>query len=164
MSMDRVYRITDVSGISPGDIRSVNLELLKRDDSPYDIPPGRTKLAVRKRVRRVPDGDLQRLFEEFPIEQPLRNQCALWFHAVAGNHFFPDANHRTAVTTLREILTQNALDEYVTWSTEPLVDAIKESKRIRQAVTIDLGSLYQRTRLYKHWYQFFGDLIALPER
>jgi prophage maintenance system killer protein len=163
MSEDRVYRITDVSGISPGDIRTVNLEFLNRDESPYDIPPGRTTLGVRKDVRRVEDGDLQRLFDEFPFEQPLQDQCALWFHAVAGNHFFPDANHRTAVSTLRELLSQNDLEESVEWPTEQLVETIKESKRIRQTVTIDLGSLYERTRLYDHWHQFFRQVLSLPD-
>jgi prophage maintenance system killer protein len=82
---------------------------------------------------------------------PLVFEIPLWFHAVAGNHFFPDANHRTAVSTLLELLSQNDLEESVEWPTEQLVETIKESKRIRQTVTIDLGSLYERTRLYDHW-------------
>ena len=36
--------------------------------------------------------------------------CALELFAVVGKHFFPDANHRTAVAMLITLLQENGID------------------------------------------------------
>lgn len=156
------YRMTDISGMRPRDVRRANLEFLKRDDSDYDIPPGQTKLGTRKVIRRVSDGDLARLFDDFPENNPLEEQCALWVHAVAGKHYFPDANHRTAVATLRELLSQNGLKEYVVWPGDSLIEATRQSKEVRQEVSISLDTLYRRDVLFEHWLRYFETTVSIP--
>lgn len=160
---DDHFRITDLSNLSPSDIRNANLNFLSMSGSEYDIIPGTTKLRTRKEIQRVAESDLDRLFTDFPIDEPLQQQCAHWFHAVAGRHFFPDANHRTAVVTLRELLAQNRLDSHVNWPQDPLIQSVKRSKKIRRKTSITSDTLYRRDELFDHWLGHFSETVNLPE-
>lgn len=163
MTEEGPYRITYLDCMSASTIRETNLSFLQMDEMEYDVMPGRTKLRTRKEIRRVTDDNLNRLFEEFPTETLLHEQCALWVHAVAGKHYFPDANHRTAIATLRELLQENGLDEYVHWPERFPAEAITESKTIRGELSIDLSTLYRRDELFEHWLNFFDEAVNHPE-
>jgi len=54
-------------------------------------------------------------------------------HAVAGEHFFPDANHRTAAATLRRLLRENGIDPGE-WPVEETEQALVESHRVRREI------------------------------
>jgi len=110
----------------------------------------------------VRNGDLERVLEEFPTDRPLPEQCALWIHALVGKHFFPDANHRTAIVTLRKLLRDNGI-EPGEWSTERVKQVRAESHDVRREIPpIHLDRLYEKDELYRVWLQFFGEV--LPEK
>jgi hypothetical protein len=84
-------------------------------------------------------------------------------HAVVGKHFFPDANHRTAVALLRRLLRQNNIS-YQEWSLSRLAAAREESHRVRGEIDpIRMDTLYQRDRLYDVWLEFFEDELLVTE-
>lgn len=84
-------------------------------------------------------------------------------HAVVGKHFFPDANHRTAVALLRRLLAENGI-EYVDWSLDRLREARKESHTVRRETeTIRLDTLYRKDGLYDVWWRFFDDELRVVE-
>jgi len=126
-STDPAPRITDLSSIEPENFKFRNTQFLRADGHHYDNPHDESFLEQRKEIWRVRNGDLERVLEEFPTDRPLPEQCALWIHALVGKHFFPDANHRTAIVTLRKLLRDNGM-EPGEWSTERV-------KRVRAGVT-----------------------------
>lgn len=118
--------------------------------------------AVRADIWRVRNGDLRRVLREFPVDEPVHEQCALWMHAVVGKHLFPDANHRTAVALLRKLLRDNGI-EYTGWDPERVRHTRNESHRVRKEIDpVELDTLCRRDRLYEVWRQFFeeGKFVA----
>jgi len=109
-STDPAPRITDLSSIEPENFKFRNTQFLRADGHHYDNPHDESFLEQRKEIWRVRNGDLERVLEEFPTDRPLPEQCALWIHALVGKHFFPDANHRTAIVTLRKLLRDNGME------------------------------------------------------
>jgi prophage maintenance system killer protein len=109
----------------------------------------------------VRNGDLRRLFDDFPRDEPLTDQCALWVHAVVGKHFFPDANHRTAIATLRKLLVANGLSPGK-WPTEELKAVRDASHRVRREIEpIRLDTIYRRNELFEVWYRFFDRVLEV---
>ena len=119
-------RITDLSCFEAENFKVRNTQFLRRDEQPYRTGQGRSDRALRRRIWNVRNGDLRRVLEGFPKAEPVREQYALWMHAVVGKHFFPDANHRTAVAMLRTLLQENGID-YKPWSIERLRRARTDS-------------------------------------
>ena len=158
-------RIKDLSHIEPENFKFRNTEFLKDDDQPYETGMGDTESELRRQIWSVRNGDLRRVIEEFPRDEPIREQCALWMHAVVGKHFFPDANHRTAVALLRTLLRQNEI-AYNLWSIDRLKEARKESHTVRGEIEpVYLDTLWRRDRLYEVWLSFFEDqLFVHPYR
>lgn len=152
--------ISDVSFLDAEDIKQRNTRFLERDH-PYDILEHQTPQQVRAEIWRVRNGDLRKLFYRFPFDEAILEQCALWMHAMAGKHFFPDANHRTGIVTLRKILQENGYEPQK-WPTIRTQAAIKRSKEIRRNLTVDLGSLYEKDALYEVWQLYFYDVLRLP--
>lgn len=93
-------RITDLSSLEPENFKFRNTDFLM-GDAHYDVLAHQNREELRRRIWHVRNGDLQRVLDDFPTNEPLVEQCALWMHAVVGKHFFPDANHRTAIALLR---------------------------------------------------------------
>jgi prophage maintenance system killer protein len=84
-------------------------------------------------------------------------------HAVVGKHFFPDANHRTAVALLRRLLAENSI-EYTDWSLDRLRDSRKESHVVRREIeTVRLNTLYRKDDLYDVWWRFFDDELRVVD-
>jgi len=84
---------------------------------------------------------------------------ALDTHALVGKHFFPDANHRTAIVTLRKLLRDNGM-EPGEWSTERVKRVRAESHDVRREIPpIHLGFVGEKTNCIASGFQFFGEVF-----
>lgn len=156
-------RITDLSSIEPENFKYRNTRFLLDDEQPYETGMGHTKQELRERIWRVRNGDIRKVLRRFPTDEPLREQCALWMHAVVGKHFFPDANHRTAVALLRKLLAENDIN-YRPWSVKRLEEVRDESHAVRRAIEpVRLDTLYRRDALYDVWLNFFADELVIVD-
>lgn len=83
-------------------------------------------------------------------------------HAVAGKHFFPDANHRTAIATLRRLLHENDISPG-DWPTPLSEQTVLHSHRVRREIeTVRLDTLYRRDRLWLVWLRYFNTVLDPP--
>jgi hypothetical protein len=152
-------RITDLSSLDPENFKFRNEKFLMNRSLYYDNPHDRSISEQRDDIWRVRNGDIARVLDEFPTDQPLPEQCALWMHAVVGKHFFTDANHRTAIALLRKLLADNDI-EVDPWPTERVRNARDESHAVRQDIPpVRLDTLYEKDELYRVWYEFFTDVL-----
>jgi hypothetical protein len=147
-------RITDLSGISEENIKYRNTEFLNADGHPYEVGWDYSRQELRRKAWNARNGDLRKLMRRFPTDVPLRRQCAHWVHGLIGVHLFPDANHRTAVATLRQLLSQNNIS-YEEWDQDALSETREESHDVRQQVNVTMACPYQRDALHDLWYEFF---------
>lgn len=153
-------RITDLSAISAENFKFRNTAFLK-GDTEYEQTGSETFEQLRHQIWVTRNGDLRRVLSDFPLDAPLKDQCAGWMHAVVGRHFFPDANHRTAVALLRKLLKENRIF-YAEWSPERLREARKESHEVRHQIeTVRLDTLYRKDELYDVWWRFFDDELQV---
>lgn len=160
---DRWPRITDLSAMSPENIKYRNTQFLTDDDLYYDTGFQETREELRRRIWNTRNQNLRRVLREFPRDEPLRQQCALWIHALAGKHFFPDANHRTAVATLRKLLSENGI-LYESWSIDRLETVRDRSHEVRQEIEdVRMDSIYRRDRLYEAWLEFFEEELVVVD-
>ncbi|MFC6823461.1 hypothetical protein [Halopelagius fulvigenes] len=152
-------RITDLSAIGPVNFKLRNTGFL--DDTEIEYDGYGSYQATRRNIWSTRNHNLRRVLREFPLDEPLPDQCAHWMHAVVGRHFFPDANHRTAFFMLRRILSENGV-EPGEWPTEKIEDVTRESHRVRgemEQITMDI--IYRKDELFEVWRRFFEDV--LPE-
>lgn len=151
-------RITDLSTIEPENFKYRNAAFLE-GDSHYDVLPHQTRQELRDRIWNVRNGDIRRVLDEFPVAEPVVVQSALWMHAVVGKHFFPDANHRTAVALLRRLLRENGIDPG-DWPIERTEQARAESHTIRRQIDpVRLDTLYHRDELFEVWRRYFQEVL-----
>lgn len=152
-------RITGLSAVEPENFKARSQAFLD-GDTHYDVLPHQTRHELRNRIWNVRNGDLRRVLDDFPIDEPLVDQCALWMHAVVGNHFFPDANHRTAVVVLRRLLRENGIGPGE-WPIERTGRARERSHRVRREIPpVRLDTLYERDALFSVWRDYFEDVLA----
>ena len=155
-------RITDLSAFDAEDFKLRNSRFL-RGSTEYEQTGNESFEALQHRIWTTRNGDLRRVLDQFPMEWPLKDQCAGWMHAVVGKHFFPDANHRTAVALLRRLLAENDI-KYADWSLTRLRAARKESHEVRREIeAVRLDTLYRRDELYKVWWRFFDDELQVVD-
>lgn len=155
-------RITDLSSIEPENFKLRNTQFLV-GEAHYDQQPHETQAELREEIWRVRNGDLQRVLDEFPTDECLIDQCALWVHAVAGKHFFPDANHRTAIALLRRLLRQNGI-ETGSWPSDLTRHVRDESHRVRAAIEpVHLDTLYRKDALFALWRAYFETVLDACE-
>jgi len=156
---DPTRRITDLSWLSAENFKFRNTEFLMNDDLHYDISDYESRAELRRQIWNVRNGDLRKVIRRFPTDKPLRVQCALWMQALVGKHFFPDANHRTAIALLRQLLMRNDMIPN-DWSIERTRAARDESHAVRKQIPpIRLDTLYKPTRLYLVWWRYFVDVL-----
>jgi len=159
---DDHLRITDLSSLNAEDFKLRNTKFLK-GDTEYEQTGGESFESLRHQIWATRNGDLRRVLSQFPMEWSLEEQCAGWMHAVVGKHFFPDANHRTAVALLRRLLDENGI-EYSKWSLDRLGEARQESHTVRREIeTVRLDTLYRKDDLYDVWWRFFDDELRVVE-
>lgn len=155
---DELPRITDLSSIQAENFKFRNTRFLM-GDAHYDMASYETREALRHQIWVVRNQDLRRVMKDFPTDRPLRVQCALWMHAVVGKHFFPDANHRTAIALLRKLLRDNGIVPG-SWSPARTAVVRDESHEVRRKLPpIRLDTLYKRDELYLVWWRYFVDVI-----
>jgi hypothetical protein len=155
-------RIRDLSSIDPENFKFRNTEFLK-GNTEYEQTGNESFRELRHQIWSVRNGDLRRVLDDFPLGAPLNEQCAGWMHAVVGKHFFPDANHRTAIALLRRLLAENRI-VYAPWSVERIREARKESHQVRREIEpVRLDTLYQKDELYDVWKRFFDDEMRVIE-
>ncbi|WP_081927456.1 hypothetical protein [Halobellus rufus] len=163
MVSDESLRITDLSTPTPEAIKYRNTQFLRDLEHPYKTGLNDDPDRLERSIWNVRNGDLRRLFREFPIQEPLPRQCAHWVHAVVGKHFFPDANHRTAIATLRRLMRHNGIDPPA-WPADQLRIVREDSHTIRHEIeSVRLDTLYRRDRLHDRWYAFFTDVELATE-
>lgn len=134
------------------------------NDAHYDVAPHDSRQDVRNHIWSVRNGDLRRVLEDFPTDESLIDQCALWMHAVVGRHFFPDANHRTAVVLLRRLLRENGIDPGA-WPVDRTLRAREGSHDIRRTIPpVRLDTLYERDALFEVWRRYFEDVMTVDCR
>ena len=152
------YRITDLSSFSAEDFKIRNTKFLM-GSTHYDMNQYPSEDRIRHDIWVVRNHNLRRVLREFPTDEPLVDQCALWMHAVVGKHFFPDANHRTAMALLRRLLRDNGI-EPGKWPVERTKQARDKSHDVRAEIPrVRMDTLYERDELFELWRQYFEDVL-----
>jgi hypothetical protein len=150
--------ITDLSMLSALDIKQRNLRFFNDRSHEYQLVNGNYDL-TRRRIMNVRIHDLRRIMREFPTDLPLVNQGGAWMRALVGKHFFPDANHRTAMMTFRYLMGENG------HSPPPLdIESIeritRDSKKVRRdIVDVRFDTLWEKDELYAVWCAFFRESL-----
>ncbi|XGI82929.1 hypothetical protein ACEU6E_06490 [Halorutilales archaeon Cl-col2-1] len=161
---DRITEVTvDVDGVVVANMDEFKMSTEPDSDVDYEDPHSYTHLGTRRKIKlgRGDREDLSRIIDDFPTDEPLVVQSALWMHAIAGVHFFPDANHRTAMKTLRAMMDDNGTEPF-----KPFGDferrtytALDASKKVRRNLNIDMGNYYEKDDLYEVWRRYFDDVL-----
>lgn len=139
-------------------MKYMNTRFLLRSEHPYETGFSESEQELRRRIWNTRNGDIRRLFRCFPTFEPLTRQCAHWTHAVVGKHYFPDANHRTAVVSLRRLMRHNEIYP-PEWPSNQLREVRQDSHEIRREIEpVRLDSLYRCDRLYDRWYEFYSSV------
>jgi hypothetical protein len=152
-------RITEVN-LGVDDVIRTNMEFFRDDEAEYEDANAFTHLNTRRNIK-LDEGERNELSEvigEFPTDEPLASQSALWMRAIVGLHFFPDANHRTAMATLRGMMKDNGIEPFETSGDveEMTVEVLGRSKDLRRhEVDIDMDNYYEKDRLYEAWLDYF---------
>ena len=164
-SQNNTPQIADLSYLGAENIKFRNTKFLTNDNDYYGILDHESWIETRRRIWRVRNGDLRKMMRRFPVDEPVHDQCALWVRGVAGRQFFPDANHRTAISLLRDVLLANGMPQ-PPWSSTHSALAREHSKKIilrkiQRNESIRLDTLYERDDLFRLWRQFFDRELAL---
>lgn len=156
-------RITDLSTLSAENFKYRNTQFFESDREYEDIV-GRRRKAVRRNIWSTSNSRLRDVLRGFPVDDPLHEQCAAWMHAVAGRHYFPDANHRTAMALLRKLLRDNGIP-HDNWSRELTLRTTVQSHEVRGEIEkITQQTLYRRDRLFLVWLLYFKNVLRITER
>lgn len=154
-------KITDLSAIRAENFKFRNTEFL-RDSDDYELTGRETFEELRQQIWVTRNSDLRRILYDFPTDAPLNEQCAGWMHAVAGKHFFPDANHRTALATLRKLLRENSIP-LGEWPASISKQVVLHSHRVRSEIdNVHLNTLYRHDRLFLVWLLYFNVVLDPP--
>lgn len=154
-------KITDLSSITPETLKEQNTDFWRRDVE-YE-----TVIAdhhTRRRIWNTRNGDLRRLVRDFPTDVPIDEQCASWIHAVVGREFFPDANHRTAVASLRELLRENGMQPGRWPPAVTRATAVRSHRIRKETANVCLDTLYRRDRLFLVWVLYFKTVLRVRRR
>jgi len=155
-----------ISGITVDvdDIIQTNMRFFKEGKYEYEDVQAYTHLETRRKIKldRGDRHDLSEILNQLPLDEPLVEQSALLMHALVGVHFFPDANHRTAMATVRKLMYGNGISEFgvslhdFDRKTEAARNASKEE---RKKTHIDMGNYYEKDSLYEVWRKYFDDVL-----
>jgi hypothetical protein len=162
-------RITDVALLDQEDIKQRNYEIYsqtrRNQTESYkqysiDVQDPRRE---RREVLSAKKWKLDRLLREFPLTEAIVSQCAHWVTSLVSFHFFPDANHRTAMISLYQLaLANGVVDEDHRWPGDEIEigKAVLLSKFYRHlSPKRTFERLWMRDALYWHWKQYFGYLL-----
>lgn len=151
--------VTDLSVVDSAGLKELNTTFLDDGAFRYGYVDG-SREQTERRIHNVKDYRLDRFVREFPRTEPLCCQCAHWMRAVVGLHFFPDANHRTAMSSLYVVLDRNGLAPDGEWPFDWVDVAVTRSKLLRgYHCDVRFDTLWERDELYLHWLRYFRDNI-----
>ncbi|MDZ7688745.1 MAG: hypothetical protein U5J64_08510 [Halobacteriales archaeon] len=155
-------RITEVN-LDVDDVIRTNMEFFRDDDAEYEDAHAYTHLDTRRRIKlgKGKRKDMSKVIEDFPTEEALASQSALWMRAMVGLHFFPDANHRTAMATLRGMMKDNGIEPFRPFVEvkERSVEVLGVSKELRRGTDVDMSNYYEKDRLYEVWLEYFEEVV-----
>jgi prophage maintenance system killer protein len=159
-TLDRNWRIRDFDELDPDVFKRLNEEEFFDDpENDYGLIENDREI-TRRRIQNVKDYRIDRVMREFPRSEPVPQQCAHWMRAIVGLHFFPDANHRTAMGTLSFLLDINGVP-YSEWPGSDIERAVLKSKLIRLLfVDVRFDNLWEKDELYTHWHRYFRGLLC----
>lgn len=150
-------RITDLSSLDAETLIAFNFD--RYHDDTYGLVEG-SRERTKRRIGNVSEADLDRVIREFPTAEPLTQQCAHWVRAISGLHFFPDANHRTAIGSLRALLHFNDVEVPAAWPGRELDRTVLKAKFVRNfVVDVRFDTLWKRDELYRLWHRHFRNLF-----
>ena len=150
---DPDWCLNDFSNLDGETIKALNFDIIENSVEEYGWVDGSPE-KTRQRIGNVPETDLHRLMREFPTHEPLPQQCAHWLRAIAGLHFFPDANHRTGMNSL-SVLYNTLSDESLPIGPD-IERVVLESKIARHLLSnIRFDTLWKRDALYDVWHRYF---------
>lgn len=150
--------ITELDSLTALDIKEQNVFFLDHRDHEYFHEAG-TYERTRQRVMSTRNGDLRRILRSFPTDAPLIEQGAWWMRALVGKHFFPDANHRTAMVTFRYLMDENGIDP-PDLDIDMVERTTADSKAARlRVVEVTFGSLNERDELFYVWCAYFAETL-----
>lgn len=150
-------RITDFTELDPEDIKWRNREYFNNSDHPYDYGGILSYHQTKHKISVVRNKDINRVMGEFPKREPITQQCAHWARAITGLHFFPDANHRTAMATLNTLLLLNGIKKFE-WDDDNYQETIFKSKLLRKhVIEVRFDNLWSKDELYFLWHRYFVD-------
>lgn len=151
-------RITNLSEMDAETIKQFNLELYENQKQQYGLVENSHEKTVRK-IKNVKESRLNRLLREFPVAESLCEQCAHWARAICGKHFFPDANHRTAMASLSALLNLNGIT-IADWPGKEIDRTVLKAKFARAfLVEVRFDTLWKRDELFHVWHRHFRDLL-----
>lgn len=76
---------------------------------------------------------------------------------------FPDANHRTAIVTLRKLLRDNGITPG-RWSPRITREVSLRSHDVRREIdNVELDTLYRHDRLFLVWLLYFKTVLRVYE-
>ncbi|EMA42892.1 hypothetical protein C448_10462 [Halococcus morrhuae DSM 1307] len=155
----RGSRITDFSEIDAETIKRFNYAFYSNSRDRYGLVNCSSETTER-RISNVKDFQLDRVMREFPTDEPLSQQCAHWVRAISGKHFFPDANHRTAMGSLAALLQLNGIDIPPAWPGRHIDRTVLKSKFVRNfVVDVRFDNLWRRDEQYILWHRHFTALF-----
>lgn len=150
--------LDDFSKLDGETIKQLNFDIIENSAQEYGWVNGSPE-KTKQKIHNVADTDLHRLMREFPTHEPLPQQCAHWLRAIAGLHFFPDANHRTAMNSL-SVIYNTLTDEALPIGTD-IKRVVLESKIARHLLAdIRFDTLWKRDALYDVWHRYFRLLLC----
>jgi len=150
-------RITNLDVLDAETIITFNFD--RYEDDTYGLVQD-SHVATKQRIGNVSESDLDRVIREFPTNEPLIQQCAHWVRALSGLHFFPDANHRTAIGSLRALLSLNDIETPEEWPGQELDRTIIKAKFVRNfVVDVRFDTLWRKDELYQLWHRHFRNLF-----
>jgi len=151
-------RITDLGGVDAETIKQFNYERYRDPEETYGLVDASREKTIR-RIWNVQDADLRRIMREFPRHEPVVQQCAHWVRAISGKHFFPDANHRTAIGSLKALLRLNGIQPPC-WPGKHLDRVVLKAKFVRNfVIDVRFDNLWRRDELYRLWHRHFKSVF-----
>ena len=151
--------ISDLSKMDAETMKQFNYERFLDANDDYGLVD-HSREKTKRRIWNVKDFELHRVIDEFPIHEPLVQQCGHWVRAICGKHFFPDANHRTAMASLNALLRRNSIQVPQQWPGREIGRTVLKSKFIRNfVVDVRFDNLWKRDELYWLWHRHFRNLF-----
>jgi len=155
-----------ISEITVGvdDVIQTNMRFFKEEGFEYEDPHAYTHLETRRKIK-LDQGDrhdLSEILTSLLLDEPVAEQSALLMHALVGVHFFPDANHRTSMATVRKLLDDNGIsgfDVSLHDFDERTEAARNASKEERKKNDVDMDNYYEKDSLYEVWRKYFEDVL-----